>query len=234
MDMDMDFYSHYQQNHRDKRADAPTGSNVESYSWRMAKAVRHRQVFELLAISDVLSDLYKFVLASKRQPLSSSSGFLGSFLTQTMAFRPLLLLLATFLVVSARAPAPPLVKTPTATPPPLVSPPKATPPPLVKPPKTTPTPATPPPPVNPPKATPPPPVSPPKTTPPSTSEPTQDHSTTTSEPTQNHSTKSEPTTASSEDKERCKCVPPGTYGNRELCGKCYTDMTTRNNKPKCP
>ncbi|GAB4854804.1 hypothetical protein Ancab_023388 [Ancistrocladus abbreviatus] len=33
---------------------------------------------------------------------------------------------------------------------------------------------------------------------------------------------------------RCKCVPPGTYGNRELCGKCYTDMTTHGNRPKCP
>ncbi|KAK7286506.1 hypothetical protein RJT34_21548 [Clitoria ternatea] len=25
---------------------------------------------------------------------------------------------------------------------------------------------------------------------------------------------------------RCKCVPPGTSGNRELCGTCHTDMTT--------
>ncbi|GMY26155.1 snakin-2-like [Fagus crenata] len=33
---------------------------------------------------------------------------------------------------------------------------------------------------------------------------------------------------------RCKCVPPGTSGNREMCGKCYTDMTTHGNKPKCP
>lgn len=33
---------------------------------------------------------------------------------------------------------------------------------------------------------------------------------------------------------RCKCVPPGTYGNREMCGRCYTDMITRGNKPKCP
>ncbi|XP_057491784.1 gibberellin-regulated protein 14-like [Actinidia eriantha] len=33
---------------------------------------------------------------------------------------------------------------------------------------------------------------------------------------------------------RCKCVPPGTYGNREKCGKCYTNMTTRGGKPKCP
>ncbi|XP_057774697.1 snakin-2-like [Salvia miltiorrhiza] len=33
---------------------------------------------------------------------------------------------------------------------------------------------------------------------------------------------------------RCKCVPPGTYGNREICGTCYTDMTTHANKTKCP
>ncbi|KAK7389031.1 hypothetical protein VNO78_23862 [Psophocarpus tetragonolobus] len=33
---------------------------------------------------------------------------------------------------------------------------------------------------------------------------------------------------------RCKCVPPGTSGNRELCGTCYTDMTTHANKTKCP
>ncbi|GFP96160.1 snakin-2 [Phtheirospermum japonicum] len=33
---------------------------------------------------------------------------------------------------------------------------------------------------------------------------------------------------------RCKCVPPGTSGNRELCGTCYTDMTTHGNKTKCP
>ncbi|GMY24871.1 snakin-2-like, partial [Fagus crenata] len=33
---------------------------------------------------------------------------------------------------------------------------------------------------------------------------------------------------------RCKCVPPGTAGNRELCGACYTEMTTHGNKTKCP
>ncbi|KAI5683543.1 hypothetical protein M9H77_04771 [Catharanthus roseus] len=33
---------------------------------------------------------------------------------------------------------------------------------------------------------------------------------------------------------RCKCVPPGTFGNRDMCGKCYTDMTTHRNKTKCP
>ncbi|RID43462.1 hypothetical protein BRARA_I00324 [Brassica rapa] len=33
---------------------------------------------------------------------------------------------------------------------------------------------------------------------------------------------------------RCKCVPPGTYGNREKCGRCYTNMTTHGGRPKCP
>ncbi|CAJ1946825.1 unnamed protein product [Sphenostylis stenocarpa] len=34
--------------------------------------------------------------------------------------------------------------------------------------------------------------------------------------------------------DRCKCVPPGTFGNREKCGKCYTEMLTHGNKFKCP
>ncbi|XP_041997616.1 gibberellin-regulated protein 14-like [Salvia splendens] len=34
--------------------------------------------------------------------------------------------------------------------------------------------------------------------------------------------------------DRCKCVPPGQYGNREKCGKCYANMTTRGGKLKCP
>ncbi|XP_057524237.1 gibberellin-regulated protein 14-like [Amaranthus tricolor] len=33
---------------------------------------------------------------------------------------------------------------------------------------------------------------------------------------------------------RCKCVPPGTYGNKEVCGRCYTDMTTHGGRLKCP
>ncbi|XP_043704080.1 gibberellin-regulated protein 11-like [Telopea speciosissima] len=33
---------------------------------------------------------------------------------------------------------------------------------------------------------------------------------------------------------RCKCVPPGTSGNKGKCGSCYTDMKTHGNKPKCP
>ncbi|XP_020677017.1 snakin-2 [Dendrobium catenatum] len=32
----------------------------------------------------------------------------------------------------------------------------------------------------------------------------------------------------------CKCVPPGTAGNRELCGPCYTLWTTHGNRTKCP
>ncbi|KAL3833212.1 hypothetical protein ACJIZ3_007948 [Penstemon smallii] len=34
--------------------------------------------------------------------------------------------------------------------------------------------------------------------------------------------------------DRCKCVPPGQYGNHEKCGKCYAGMTTRGGKLKCP
>ncbi|OVA16258.1 Gibberellin regulated protein [Macleaya cordata] len=33
---------------------------------------------------------------------------------------------------------------------------------------------------------------------------------------------------------RCRCVPPGTSGNYEKCGKCYTEMKTKDNKHKCP
>ncbi|KAL6845847.1 hypothetical protein ACP4OV_024422 [Aristida adscensionis] len=32
----------------------------------------------------------------------------------------------------------------------------------------------------------------------------------------------------------CRCVPAGTSGNKETCGKCYTDWTTHGNKTKCP
>nr|XP_043608725.1 snakin-2-like [Erigeron canadensis] len=34
--------------------------------------------------------------------------------------------------------------------------------------------------------------------------------------------------------QRCNCVPPGTHGNREMCGTCYTDMLTHGNRFKCP
>jgi len=33
---------------------------------------------------------------------------------------------------------------------------------------------------------------------------------------------------------KCKCVPPGHSGNREVCGSCYTDWKTHNNQTKCP
>ncbi|XP_044506883.1 gibberellin-regulated protein 14-like isoform X2 [Mangifera indica] len=169
-----------------------------------------------------------------------------------MTFRPQLLLLATFLLVSTtvsatanneeellfgKATAPPLVKAPTATPPPPVSPPKATPPP---PPPVNPPQTTPPPPVSPPKITPPPPVSPPKPTPPTVSPPLppvrskKDCLPICGGRCKLHSRKNLCVRACVTCCDRCKCVPPGTYGNRELCGKCYTDMTTRNNKPKCP
>ncbi|KAL7128445.1 hypothetical protein ABFS83_14G317700 [Erythranthe nasuta] len=32
---------------------------------------------------------------------------------------------------------------------------------------------------------------------------------------------------------RCHCVPPGTYGNKDLC-PCYAKLTTHGNRPKCP
>nr|ADE77851.1 unknown [Picea sitchensis] len=32
---------------------------------------------------------------------------------------------------------------------------------------------------------------------------------------------------------KCNCVPPGTYGNKNLC-PCYADMKTHGNKLKCP
>ncbi|KAL3525273.1 hypothetical protein ACH5RR_013645 [Cinchona calisaya] len=32
---------------------------------------------------------------------------------------------------------------------------------------------------------------------------------------------------------KCKCVPPGTYGNYETC-PCYFNLTTRNKIRKCP
>ncbi|KAL2937233.1 Gibberellin-regulated protein 3 [Bienertia sinuspersici] len=32
---------------------------------------------------------------------------------------------------------------------------------------------------------------------------------------------------------RCKCVPPGTYGNYDVC-PCYASLTTRGGRPKCP
>ncbi|CAI9764074.1 unnamed protein product [Fraxinus pennsylvanica] len=33
--------------------------------------------------------------------------------------------------------------------------------------------------------------------------------------------------------ERCHCVPPGTYGNKNVC-PCYANQRTHGNKPKCP
>ncbi|KAK1269690.1 Gibberellin-regulated protein 1 [Acorus gramineus] len=32
---------------------------------------------------------------------------------------------------------------------------------------------------------------------------------------------------------RCGCVPPGTYGNKEVC-PCYARMTTHGGALKCP
>lgn len=32
---------------------------------------------------------------------------------------------------------------------------------------------------------------------------------------------------------RCNCVPPGTYGNHDVC-PCYANMTTHGGRKKCP
>ncbi|KAL4203184.1 hypothetical protein AMTRI_Chr01g126640 [Amborella trichopoda] len=32
---------------------------------------------------------------------------------------------------------------------------------------------------------------------------------------------------------KCKCVPPGTYGNKQLC-PCYANWKTKRGGPKCP
>ncbi|GLT33307.1 hypothetical protein SLA2020_079090 [Shorea laevis] len=34
--------------------------------------------------------------------------------------------------------------------------------------------------------------------------------------------------------DKCKCVPPGTDGNREMCGKCYTETRTHGHIYQCP
>ncbi|MED6173180.1 hypothetical protein PIB30_056873 [Stylosanthes scabra] len=33
--------------------------------------------------------------------------------------------------------------------------------------------------------------------------------------------------------EKCLCVPPGTYGNKQLC-PCYNNWKTKRGGPKCP
>ncbi|XP_057828009.1 gibberellin-regulated protein 12 [Cryptomeria japonica] len=32
---------------------------------------------------------------------------------------------------------------------------------------------------------------------------------------------------------KCRCVPPGTYGHKEVC-PCYNNWKTQEGKPKCP
>ncbi|KAI8541538.1 hypothetical protein RHMOL_Rhmol08G0069300 [Rhododendron molle] len=34
--------------------------------------------------------------------------------------------------------------------------------------------------------------------------------------------------------DKCNCVPPGIYGKRNICGTCYTGMTNRRGRPICP
>lgn len=50
----------------------------------------------------------------------------------------------------------------------------------------------------------------------------------------NHSRKNRCTRACKTCCFRCRCVPLGTSGNYEMCGKCYAEMKTKDNKHKCP
>ncbi|XP_052308451.1 gibberellin-regulated protein 14 isoform X5 [Populus trichocarpa] len=154
-------------------------------------------------------------------------------------------------VVPASTPAPPEVKSPTPAPPvvtpstplykpPTPAPPVKTPPPAppVNPPTPVKPPTTPAPPVYKPPSpapTPVPPVKPPTTGPmPPPVRTRSDCTPLCGQRCKLHSRKRLCVRACMTCCDRCKCVPPGTYGNREKCGKCYTDMTTRRNKPKCP
>ncbi|XP_019452898.1 PREDICTED: gibberellin-regulated protein 14 isoform X1 [Lupinus angustifolius] len=142
--------------------------------------------------------------------------------------------------VKAPPPSPPPVKAPPTTPPPVKTP--STPPPV----KTPSTPPPSPPPVNapPPVKPPTPPPSPPPTTPSSPAQPPvapapivksdKDCIPLCGYRCQLHSRKQICVRACVTCCDRCKCVPPGTYGNRDKCGKCYTDMLTHGNRPKCP
>ncbi|GLU02022.1 hypothetical protein SLE2022_192950 [Rubroshorea leprosula] len=49
-----------------------------------------------------------------------------------------------------------------------------------------------------------------------------------------HSSKRKCVRACSACCDKCKCVPPGTDGNREMCGKCYTETRTRGHIYQCP
>ncbi|KAH0706399.1 gibberellin-regulated protein 14-like [Solanum tuberosum] len=126
--------------------------------------------------------------------------------------------------VNVSSPTPPVPMPPTTPYPPpirLITPP---PPPPVKLPSPPPAVKLPPPPPSPPLPTPP--VSPPKTT--------ADCIPLCSVRCKLHSRKNVCLRACTTCCLRCKCVPPGQYGNREKCGKCYANMTTRGGRLKCP
>ncbi|XP_076894714.1 uncharacterized protein LOC143547087 [Bidens hawaiensis] len=150
-----------------------------------------------------------------------------------MAIKIHLFLLASFLLVNtsitsneqeaayvATAPAP--SKTPPPPPPPVAKPPTPTPP-VTKPPTPTPPVTKPPTPTPPPTAAPP---TPPRNTkecyPPCLVR------------CKLHSRQNVCLRACVTCCDRCKCVPPGQSGNREVCGTCYTNMKTHGGRPKCP
>ncbi|KAL4581651.1 hypothetical protein LXL04_006177 [Taraxacum kok-saghyz] len=135
------------------------------------------------------------------------------------------------------SPSPPLpvTKPPTATPP-VAKPPTATSP-VAKPPTAAP-PVAKPPTTAPPVAKPPT-TAPPVAKPPTAAPPTPPRNTKECYPPcvvrcKNHSRQNVCLRACVTCCDRCKCVPPGQSGNKEVCGSCYTNMKTHGGRPKCP
>ncbi|XP_071712028.1 uncharacterized protein [Rutidosis leptorrhynchoides] len=129
---------------------------------------------------------------------------------------------------------PPVAKTPTPTPP-IAKPPTPTPP-AVRPP-TPKSPVTKPPTPSPPAAKPPTPT-PPVYKPPTAAPPTPPRNTKECYPLcvvrcKNHSRQNVCLRACVTCCDRCKCVPPGQYGNHHVC-PCYANMKTHGGRPKCP
>nr|AAS48461.1 GASA-like protein [Gerbera hybrid cultivar] len=146
-----------------------------------------------------------------------------------------LFLLASFLLATTCAAyvAKPPVPAKTAPPPPVL---KAPPPPVAKPPTTSPPVAKPPttaPPVAKPPTTAPPVVKPPPATPPTPPRNTKECYPLCVVRCKLHSRQNVCLRACVTCCDRCKCVPPGHYGNKEVC-KCWANMKTHGGRPKCP
>ncbi|KAL8251295.1 hypothetical protein R6Q59_034988 [Mikania micrantha] len=138
--------------------------------------------------------------------------------------------------VKPSPPSPPVVKPPTPTPP-VAKPPTPPTPPVAEPPTLTPPVAEPPTPT--PPVTKPPTPTPPVAKPPTAAPPTPPRNTKECYPAcvvrcKLHSRKNVCLRACVTCCDRCKCVPPGQFGNREVCGICYINMKTHGGRPKCP